>query len=247
MSDHTQKLAALLDLSHELGNPQHAIAILGEGSTSVRLSAETFLVKAEGGCLAALRETDVVECKSDLLLPLLDRSGLSDNEVNDALLASRVDASARKPSLETLFHAWLLTLPEVGFVAHTHAPAVNTLLCTPRAHEFAEKRLFTDEVVCCDVMSVFVPYTDSGLRLAQLIRERTRVFIRQYRRPPRVILLENHGIITVGETPPAVLAAMFMAEKAARIWLAAAALGGPKPLPPENVARIASRPDETVR
>ena len=60
-------------------------------------------------------------------------------------------------------------------------------------------------------------------------------------------MLENHGIITLGRTPEAVLAAMLMAEKAATIWLGAAALGGPVFLPAKTVARIAGRPDESLR
>jgi hypothetical protein len=35
-----------------------------------------------------------------------------------------------------------------------------------------------------------------------------------------VILLENYGSITLGRTAAAVLAAMFMAEKTAAIWVA---------------------------
>jgi len=162
-------------------------------------------------------------------------------------MASRVVSGAKKPSVEALFHAWFLTLPGVEFVGHTHAPAVNSILCSPRAREFAEKRIFPDEIVCCDVESVFLPYTDPGLKLAQGIRERTTKFMKHYQRPPRVVLLENHGIITIGKTADAVMAAMFMAEKAATIWLGAAALGGPKFLPPEQVARIAGRPDEEIR
>ena len=247
MNDRTKKLTALLKLSHELGEPRHPLAILGEGNTSVRLSEKSFLVKASGSNLATLGKQDVVECKATGLLELLDRTGLSDAEVDGALMKSRTDANAKKPSVEALFHAWLLTLPGIAFVGHTHAPAVNGVLCSPRAREFAAKRVFPDEIVCCDVESVFVPYTDPGLRLAQVIRQRTLAFIKKHQRPPRVILLESHGIITLGATDAAVLAAMRMAEKAATIWLGAAMLGGPTFLSAKHVARIAGRPDEAVR
>jgi rhamnose utilization protein RhaD (predicted bifunctional aldolase and dehydrogenase) len=247
MNDRSEKLAALLRLSHQLGDPQNPLAILGEGNTSVRLDAKIFLVKASGSNLAALRETDLVECKADILLKLLDKKNLPDAEVDAQLMTSRVDANAKKPSVEALFHAWFLTLPDINFVGHTHAPAVNGILCSPRAREFAEKRIFPDEIVCCDVASVFVPYTDPGLKLAQEIRKRTGAFIKKHQRPPRVVLLENHGLITLGKTAEAVLAAMLMAEKTARIWLGAAALGGPKFLSPKEVVRIAGRPDEAWR
>jgi ribulose-5-phosphate 4-epimerase/fuculose-1-phosphate aldolase len=62
-----------------------------------------------------------------------------------------------------------------------------------------------------------------------------------------VILIQNHGIITVGRTPESVLAAMLMAEKAATIWLGAACLGGPTFMSPADVDRIANRLDEHYR
>ncbi|HTS17736.1 MAG TPA: class II aldolase/adducin family protein [Verrucomicrobiae bacterium] len=243
----SEKLQALLQLSHELGNPARPLAILGEGNTSASLSATTFLVKASGTNLATLRETDVVECRSDALLTLLDRTSLTDKDVDGTLMASRVDPQGRKPSVEALFHAYFLSLSGIEFVGHTHAPAVNSVLCSPRAREFAGKRMFPDEIVCCDVESVFVPYTDPGLWLAQAIRKNTDAFVQKHARPPRVVLLENHGIITLGRTPDAVLAAMLMAEKAAQIWIGAAALGGPRFLPDDQTQRITNRPDEEVR
>ena len=52
-----------------LASPLQPLAILGEGNTSARLTDKTFLVKASGSCLGSLRKEDVVECRSDLLLP----------------------------------------------------------------------------------------------------------------------------------------------------------------------------------
>jgi hypothetical protein len=54
-------------------------------------------------------------------------------------------------------------------------------------------------------------------------------------------------VITVGRSAEAVKAAMFMIEKAAKIFVGAAALGGPKFLSAEDVSRIAGRPDEHYR
>jgi rhamnose utilization protein RhaD (predicted bifunctional aldolase and dehydrogenase) len=247
MNLRAEKLRALLKLSRDLANPIHPLAILGEGNTSARLGGKTFLVKASGSSLGTLTTSGVVECRGDVLLALLDDRAASDVRVDQTLMAARVDAGARKPSVEALFHAWFLTLPDVEFVGHAHAPAVNSILCSPRAGDFATNRIFPDEVVCCDVASVFVPYTDPGLQLARTIRDRTNAFIKQHRRPPRVVLLENHGIITLGRTPEAVLAAMLMAEKAASIWLGSAALGGPVFLPAKVVARLAGRQDEALR
>lgn len=247
MSSRPEKLKTLLALSHQLGDPARPLAILAEGNTSAKLSDETFLVKASGSNLSSLTEAGVVECKTGALLSLLEKTGLDDKAVDNLLLESRVDAAAKKPSVEALFHAFLLSLPGIEFVGHTHAPQVNSILCSPRAKEFATKRIFPDEIVCCDVASVFIPYTDPGLKLAQAIRDEVKKFLAEFGRPPRVILMENHGLITLGRSIEAVLSAMLMAEKTAGIWLGAAALGGPKFMSPENIARISGRPDEALR
>jgi rhamnose utilization protein RhaD (predicted bifunctional aldolase and dehydrogenase) len=238
---------ALLKLSHDLGREDRGWAILGEGNASARIDGESFLVKASGSNLGTLRKEEVVQCKSLQLLSLLDRRTATDQEVGSALYASRVGEEAKKPSVEAIFHAYLLSLPGIEFVGHTHAPAVNRILCSPRAKEFAARRIFPDEVVCCGSESVFIPYTDPGLKLAQVIKKTTETYHKRKRIFPRVIVLQNHGIITIGGTTHAVLAAMEMAEKAASIWLGAAALGGPVFMTNKQVNRIGSRQDEEVR
>lgn len=239
----------LLELSHQLGREDRKLAILGEGNTSARTRADTFIVKASGSNLATLSALGVAECRFADLLPLLDRKGLSDAAIDEALFASRVDPTARKPSVEAMFHAYLLTLPGVNYVGHTHPIAVNQILCTRHARTFAKRRLFPDEVVCCGVESVFVPYLDPGLKLAQGIRSAVIAYTKRVSRPPRVILLENHGLIALGPTPESVLAATLMAAKAAEIFTGAVTIsfGKPRFLTPAQVERIAGRPDEHYR
>ena len=243
----TKILKDLLTLSHELGREDRGLAMLGEGNTSARFGGDTFLVKASGTCLGTLKKADVVECRSAKVLPLLEKEGLSDQEIDNALLAARVDAKAKKPSVETVFHAYLLSLPGINFVGHTHATTVNQILCSPRARDLAEHRIAPDEIVCCGVASVFVPYTDPGVKLAQAIRRQTEAFIKKHQRQPRVVLMQNHGIIALGATWQAVLSAMLMAEKVAKIFVGASALGGPVFFSDESIRRIAGRPDELYR
>ena len=88
-------LPDLLTLSHELGREDRGLAMLGEGNTSARLGERTFLVKASGTCLGTLKEVDVVECLFPALLPLLEKDNLTDQQVDDALLAARVDPVAK--------------------------------------------------------------------------------------------------------------------------------------------------------
>ena len=236
----------LIGLCHELGREERGMAILGEGYASTRLDEETFLVKASGHCLGTLGELGLTRCRFSTLLPLLEGTW-ADSDVERLLMESRTDESAAKPSVEGLFHAFLLTLPGISFVGHVHAIAVNQILCSPRAGEFATKRTFPDEIVCCGTESVLIPYTDPGVHLARAIAVGVKDYLECHGEAPRIILLQNHGIIALGGSPNAVLASLLMAEKAAKIFVGAAALGGPVFLTPENVARISGRSDEHYR
>lgn len=247
MSGLEQKRQQLLSLSHELGSEAREMAILGEGNTSIRLSADSFLVKASGSSLGTLRAEDTVECFFAPLLELMNQAGANDEDVDLALLKCRVDPKAKRPSVEALFHAYLLSLPGVEVVGHTHPVAVNSVLCSPRAADFAGQRIFPDEIVCCGPESVLVPYTDPGLWLGQAIRSKTQSYLERHQILPKVVLLESHGVITFGATPEAVKAAMYMVVKAARIFIGAAALGGPHFLSKETIDRISGRRDEHYR
>ena len=245
--DEKEKAGALLSLSHDLGAPERRLAILGEGNTSVRLAEDRFAVKASGCNLATLSIGDVTACDSQKILNLLDAKHTTDAAIDQTLFDARVNPKSKKPSVESIFHAWLLTLDGVDFVGHTHPISVNQILCSPRARDFAERRVFPDEVVCCGAQSVFVPYVDPGLALAREIRDRTQSFIAKSGALPRLILLQNHGLIALGSTPNAVLAATLMAAKAAEIFVGAGAVGGPNFMSEAQVARIASRADEAHR
>jgi len=107
--------------------------------------------------------------------------------------------------------------------------------------------MFPDEIVCCGASSVYVPYADPGLPLAWQIRERTKDYLRDHGGVPKLIVLQNHGLIALGSTPKAVRACLLMAEKAAAIFAGAAAMGGPTFLLPQHVERITNRPDEAYR
>ncbi|RYG67465.1 class II aldolase [bacterium] len=245
MSD--SPIPALLQLSHDLGKEERRLAILGEGNTSTRLDNLTFAVKASGSSLSTLDESGVARCRIADVLDLFAREDATDDDVEAALFASRLHETDRKPSTEALFHAYLLTLPGIHFVGHTHPIAANSLLCSPLAENFATKRIFPDEIVCCGAISALVPYVNPGVPLARAIRERVEAYRANYGRVPRLILLQNHGIIALGQTPQAVLATTLMAEKAAAIHLGAASLGGPTFLSNEQVAYIAGWTAEHYR
>ncbi len=64
---HAEKIASLLKLALDLGREDRGLAILGEGNTSCRLDADTFIVKASGSSLSKLGEEQLVACKFSVL------------------------------------------------------------------------------------------------------------------------------------------------------------------------------------
>ncbi|MBC8066478.1 MAG: class II aldolase [Chlorobia bacterium] len=237
----------LVWLSRNLGDPSHDLAILAEGNASAR-DGDSFWVKASGFNLSSLTEDGLVEVDFPAAYRLLDKASLSDAEIREALKSISVGSSGLMPSVETFMHAFLLALPGVGFVGHTHPTPLLSLISTTSASDLAKKRIFPDEVVCCGPETVFVPYADPGLPLAQAVMSSVEEYIRHREETPKTIWLENHGLITLGQTAQEVLSGTLMSVKAGRVWLQGFASGLElKPLSAEQIDRIHTRPDEHYR
>jgi rhamnose utilization protein RhaD (predicted bifunctional aldolase and dehydrogenase) len=247
MTDRERILQQLIELSRHLGQPAHDYAILGEGNTSAAVDDETLYVKASGATLHGIGPEGFVRVRTKPILAMLDAEQLPDEAVRDGMMSACIESGSKRPSVETLFHAYFLTLPGVRFVGHTHPTPVNSILCAREGQALFQGRIFPDEIVCCGIAPAWVPYTDPGQPLAREIRRCTQAYSEEYQVPPRILLMENHGLIALGETPRAVESASAMFVKTCRILLGTAALGGPRFLSEENVRRIYSRPDEKYR
>jgi rhamnose utilization protein RhaD (predicted bifunctional aldolase and dehydrogenase) len=241
-------LAQLVIMSRNLGAPALDCAILGEGNTSARADDETFWVKASGAELGAIEASGFVRVRFDRVLALLEMGSPSDDDMKAGLEAARVDPAAiARPSVETALHALALQLEGVNFVGHTHPTAVNAILCSQKVEEAVAGRLFPDEIVVCGPAPAYVPYTDPGLPLARKVRDVLNRYLEDYGEPPKVILMQNHGLIALGRSPQEVENITAMTVKAARVLLGTYALGGPHFLSLEAVTRIHTRPDEEYR
>lgn len=247
MTEAESILQQLVELSRRLGEPANDYAILGEGNTSAEVDEETFYVKASGATLHGIGPEGFVRVRRAPILAMLDVERPTDDAIRDGMLAASVDEASRRPSVETLFHAYFLSLPGVCFVGHTHPTPVNSILCARDSEALLRGRIFPDEIVCCGIAPAWIPYTDPGQPLAREIRRRTEAYREEHGLYPRVLLMENHGLIALGDTPQAVESVTAMFVKTCRILLGTALLGGPRFLTEENVQRIFTRPDEKYR
>ena len=238
-------LDGLVSLCQLLGNPLQKLTILAEGNASMKDGEDAFWVKASGISMVDIGREGFVRVDRDAIRSHLDRD-LNDVEVRDVLRNSCTEPTeTRMPSVETFMHAYLLSLPGVEVVAHTHPDDLLPVLCRPDASLQASRRYFPDEIVCCGPSSAFVPYSDPGLPLARAIREAVIEHTRKEGQLPRTIWLGHHGLIALGATLREAEAATLMTAKAARLrWQS---MFQATPLPKHAVKRIHSRPDEHYR
>ncbi|MGH2616150.1 MAG: class II aldolase/adducin family protein, partial [Thermomicrobiales bacterium] len=115
----------------------------------------------------------------DELLPLRDRPTMTDEEMVDYLAHCMVEPGSRRPSIETLLHAFL----PARHVDHVHADAICALTNTPDAARHVRAALGPDVAL--------VPYVRPGFALSRQVGDLAGA---------SAVVLEKHGLVTWGET-----------------------------------------------
>jgi rhamnose utilization protein RhaD (predicted bifunctional aldolase and dehydrogenase) len=239
----------LIELAHAMADPALDAAILAEGNVSASCGPDSFWIKASGCSMVGANESSFVEVSYEPVLQALDNPSSNEVEVRKRLNDARIDPNTTAlPSTETFMHAYLLSLPEIRFVAHTHPTPLLSLLSLESGADLAKRRLFPDEIVLCGAAACWVPYVAPGLPLALEIIGAVTLFQAAYGVHPKTIWLENHGLITLGKTAKEAESATRMSVKAARVALGALQTGQPiRWLEDSEVQQIGNWPDEHYR
>ena len=107
-------------------------------------------------------------------------TAMSDEEMVDYLAHCMVEPGSRRPSIETLLHAFL----PARHVDHVHADAICALTNTPDAERHVREALGPDVAI--------VPYIRPGFDLSRQVGELAGA---------SAVVLDKHGLVTWGETP----------------------------------------------
>ena len=210
----------------EMAKSVSHFTIAGEGNVSVR-DGDAMLIKASGSTLESMTDEDLVRCDLD---------------------GNALEGEEKKPSMEVSFHAWILkTFPSINCVCHTHPTHTIKILCSSRLHDFANKRLFPDQVVRNGAKSCVVPYAMPGKPLLEEIKKSVLAFIEIEEYFPKLILLQNHGIIVASTSHKECIASTLMCEKSAEIFIGAKVLGQTRFLSADEVEEIDKCPSEERR
>ena len=245
--DVTSVINDLVKLSHELGREDRNLALLGEGNTSADCSDGTFWVKASGSQLATIDEKGFSRIRMSVVLELMTANEMSDEAVAEGLKRVLVPPSYKKPSVETFLHALCISEAKARWVGHTHPLSVNSILCSKLGAEPFLQAIYPDQIVVCGKVPAVVPYVDPGFSLALAVRSSLRAYLDQYGHAPKMLLMVNHGLVALGQSPMEVLNIQLMADKIARVIQATYALGGPAFLSAQDADRIENRLDQHYR
>lgn len=237
----------LLTLSHDLGKEERKLSILGEGNTSAKVDHDSFLVKASGSQLNSLRADQLTHVKFSPVLDLIDQSNPSAQEVEQVFTDCLVTPGSPRPSVETFLHALCLTTGKANWVGHTHTESLLKILCSKLGAEPFKQHVYPDVIVVCGPSIAVVPYIDPGFELAVAFKKALVEHETEHGHMPKLVLMENHGPVALGQNATEVFNIMQMADKWANVLWGTYALGGPKYLSNEITQHIDNRPDEEHR
>ena len=240
-------LDQLVTLSREFGREDRGWAILGEGNTSTRIDEGRFYVKASGSRLGEASREDFTEVDLNRALEYVAQPSLTDEEVQAALDAIKLDASAKRPSVETFVHAVCLQEGDCNWVGHGHPESVLSILCSEAGAKPYSEHIFPDAIVVCGRSFAVVPYIDPGFHLAHAVRDALHTFKETHGKSPKIIFLENHGPFILGQSDLDVLNTMKMLDKWSKILISNQLFGGANYLSAEESDRIEGRLDEAYR
>lgn len=146
-------------------------------------------------------------------------------------LDGKVVEGALKPSSDTRAHLYVYRhRPDVNGIVHTHSPFATAWAAVGRPIPAVLTAI-------CDEFGGPIPvgkYAKIGGD------EIGREIVRSIGNSP-AILMQNHGVFTVGRTPVEAVKAAVMVEDVARTVFYAMLLGQPQEIPPEEVARAHRR------
>jgi len=125
----------------------------------------------------------------------------------------------KKGSMELGFHTFLLGHENINFISHTHPSKTLSILSSDKCMEFANQRIFPDQVIFNGEKSCIVPYAKPGDELTHIIKKYVTEFIKENDIFPKLILLQNHGIIACGSTIEECVIISDICEKSAEIFL----------------------------
>jgi len=222
----TSPLQELVERSREIGDDP-SLVVYGGGNTSAKgilvdhLGREqrVMWVKGSGADMRGSVAADYPALRLDDLLPLREMESLSDEEMTDLVARALVDPAARRPSIETLLHAFL----PFTHIDHVHADAICALTNHAEGPRIVREALGDG--------FAYVDWMRPGFTLSKVVAD-----LSSY----DGVVLAHHGLVTWGESSRECAERTDAVVAQAREFLAAC------PLKSSVVPGLADMPDDEI-
>ena len=182
-------LAELVERSNRIGDDP-SLVVYGGGNTSAKgvivdhlgREQQVMWVKGSGADMRGSVLSDYPGLRLVELTALRERGEMSDEEMTDLVTRALLDPSSRRPSIETLLHAFL----PFTHIDHVHADAI----CALTNH--AEGRKVTLEAL--GEGFAYVDWLRPGFELSKIVGDLSHY---------EGVVLAHHGLITWGDSSDA--------------------------------------------
>ena len=219
-------LEQLVSRSREIGEDS-SLVVYGGGNTSAKgmlvdhLGREqrVMWVKGSGADMRGSSAGDYPALRLDDLLPLLARDDMSDEEMTDLVARALLDPGARRPSIETLLHAFL----PYTHIDHVHSDAICALTNHAEGPRIVAEALGDG--------FAYVDWMRPGFTLSKVVADLG---------DRDGVVLAHHGLITWGESSDECWQRTEAAVDRARAYLDAL------PLRVDAPAHVPDMPEEEV-
>ena len=226
----------LVDLGRQLGTHPDKIVVLEEGFVAGKVDGHV-VISRPGARLVSLDRGDLIHFNPAPLLELLKADQPKRPAEDEALLASRLQDDGPMPSADAYLVTELFERCGGRMIVQVQPVAINQILASPRARQFADRRITLSEVFSCGLATTLVPYADPGTALAKEVRTKVNLWRDRVRADPKVILLQNNGMIVLGDSPEELVENIEKMVRAAEVFVGASLLGGPQFLTVANIGR----------
>lgn len=168
----------------------------GGGNASCKHDGNKMAIKASGFTIGEITESsgyaDVDYIKIREYHTDVKESELSEREAGSTPFTMSCvfpdsDGNKLRPSVETGFHSFMKK-----YVMHTHPVYANAITCAVGGRELAEK-------ILGDTGFLWIPYINPGFSLSLAIKAAIDAFEKETESFPKIIFLENHGLITTSD------------------------------------------------
>ena len=229
-------ITEILTLGQTLGNHPARLILAEEGSLAARITDTRIVVTRRGAHLAALATADLVHFDLQKLNDVIALEPVLPEDITGARLHAEFGAEPHEDL--TLFACLLALDPALRVAVHVHPAIVDQIIASPRARQFADRRTVHNEVLALGSASLLVNYAEPGIALTREIQKKMILWRDRNKSVPRVILVQNHGVILLGATALALLRSIEALLKYAELFAGASLLGGPVFLTPQAITQI---------